>query len=144
MADGQWGGYREPSEPAAVSGPGSLSARTDGSAVNPPPLDRQASPQVVQGQVVPPSGGGGGASPRDAIPGLMDDSNRPDEPVTSGVSVGPGIGPVGAGLVEPVTIDKRELAPMIARLDILANLPSSTAETRRWVRELKGRLGTTN
>ena len=42
MAD-KWGGYRQPTNPAPVSGPGMLSQRTDGGAIDgmTPPANRQ-------------------------------------------------------------------------------------------------------
>lgn len=143
MADGQHGGYRKPSRPAAVSGPGSLSARTDGAPTEMPPLAQASTPSAPE--AAPAQGAAGaGANPRDGIPGLHDPSARPDEPVTAGVAIGPGIGPVGAGLAPPVTIDARELAPLIARLDVLSKLSSVTAETRAWARVVREQLGTKN
>lgn len=110
-------------------------------------------PMASQGDSTPPSpdapGGGGqpaGGSPRDSLPGLGDPSARPDEPVTAGLPVGAGIGPVAAGMVpriDPATVT-REFRPVLARLRTLAKLSSSTAETRAWVREVENRLGTPN
>lgn len=110
----QHGGYRKPTNPAPVSGPGALSRRTDGrpgtaqsmstapdqpygdqtQQMNeqriapmagkpemPPPPDVPATePENVQGQLY--SGGEFGAP-----------TSRPNEPVTSGVPIGPGPGP---------------------------------------------------
>jgi hypothetical protein len=104
------GGYRRPANPAPVSGPGKLSRRTDGG---------PSSKSAVQG-MREMSGGGkygerkaleeaqGGApmagNPVVATPpavssvapaagpvtGLFDPTERPNEPVTSGLPVGPG------------------------------------------------------
>ena len=105
----QQGGYRRPANPAPVSGPGKLSRRTDGG---------PSSKSAVQG-VREMSGGGkygerkaleeaqsgapmaGNQMPTQspvmsAVPsgppvtGLFDPSQRPNEPVTSGLPVGPG------------------------------------------------------
>lgn len=141
MSDGQWGGYREPSNPAAVSGPGALSARTDGSAAGPPPMQSSSTPSGPTGDMMVSSGSG---ASRDSVTPLDAPSSRPDEPVTAGAEIGPGIGPGSAGIRPVVSIDQAELQPIIYRLDVLANLPSSTAQTRAWVRDLKGRLGTRN
>lgn len=99
------GGPRTPKKPAAVSGPGALSQRTDGGAaqpVRPTPAasygDRAAS--IAQQQAAPmrsggaqaPVGGPPGAAPAPG-PGMMDvfrPSDRPTEPLTAGVPVGPG------------------------------------------------------
>lgn len=103
------GGYRRPSNPAPVSGPGKLSRRTDGG---------PSSKSAVQG--VREMSGGGKYGERKALEetqagapmqgnpvqaqapamaamppgppaaGLFDPTQRPNEPVTSGLPVGPG------------------------------------------------------
>ncbi|HEY7821626.1 MAG TPA: hypothetical protein VIG24_02270, partial [Acidimicrobiia bacterium] len=93
------GGYRQPSSPAAVSGPGSLSARTDGG-----PGDSRMgqglpygqNQQVNQLQGAAPmqsQGGNGGGQPQpqggnrqSAFAG----TDRMDEPMTAGIDMGPG------------------------------------------------------
>jgi hypothetical protein len=97
------GGYQAPAHPAAVSGPGSLSQRTDSAPKmnmtglpygdNAELATQQAgapmartTPQSTGGG--PPAAGGGGPS----ILGLDAPSARPDEPVTAGVDIGPGPG----------------------------------------------------
>jgi hypothetical protein len=106
------GGPRTPSKPAAVSGPGALSQRTDGGAaqpVRPTPAahygDRAAS--VAQQQAAPMRAGGtatpspmsppaaGGLSPTPAPapaarPDAFGPTLRPGEPLTAGVPAGPG------------------------------------------------------
>jgi hypothetical protein len=108
----QQGGYRRPANPAPVSGPGKLSRRTDGG---------PSSKSAVQG-MREMSGGGkygerkalqetqagapmaGNPMPTQspvmaAVPsgppvaGLFDPSQRPNEPVTAGLPVGPGRSP---------------------------------------------------
>lgn len=99
MARGRRGGYRRPGSPAAVSGPGALSQRTDGGpggleysglgygenkAVN----DLAASAPMGQpssGAPAPAQGGGPRLSP-DGIFGMTD---RPGEPITAGVGSAP-------------------------------------------------------
>jgi hypothetical protein len=109
MADGH-GGYRPPANPAPVSGPGAHSARTDGQAISTAPgqdygaakqqaLAQQTQPMAAapqmppapdvpdpsgqtQGQVAPQYSGGEFGAP----------SQRPNEPVTHGVDIGPGGG----------------------------------------------------
>ena len=110
---GQHGGYRRPEHPAPTSGPGALSRRTDGHQ----PIrvqndqeygDRKA--QIAQQQAAPlpqqqmapaadiPSGGT--AQPYSGVP-FGAGSQRPEEPITHGVDIGPGGGPevlgIGAG-----------------------------------------------
>ena len=103
----QQGGYRRPSSPAPVSGPGALSRRTDGqgarymsggqygegqelmelqtaapmSKAAPQPRARQPRPAreiVSEGMGVTP---------------LFAPTERPDEPITAGAPFGPGPGP---------------------------------------------------
>lgn len=104
MANGH-GGYRKPNNPAPVSGPGKLSRRTDGGpgqklmpltdqayGAREDSLQQQRSAPMSQQNSIPsmdvPSGAGGpGAIAGDAP------SQRPHEPITTGVDIGPGAGP---------------------------------------------------
>lgn len=102
MARGR-GGYQRPSKPAAASGPGSLSKRTDGRQPVRAPAggsygDRKELEDAQRAQPLPaeggppgsgPAGGGGrgGGIPPDGIFGA---TGRPDEPMTAGVPFGPG------------------------------------------------------
>lgn len=99
MANGH-GGYRKPNNPAPVSGPGSLSRRTDGG------------PQQVAADLPDAKYGEGGqfaeiqaGAPMAATPGaedmapvepptpLTEPTQRPNEPISWGASFGPGPGP---------------------------------------------------
>ena len=99
------GGYQAPSRPAAVSGPGSLSQRTDSAPKFRYPdaaYGENSELQTQQGgapmaRTAPPkaSGKSGGSTPTAGPPNLVgigDPSQRPDEPVTAGVDIGPGPG----------------------------------------------------
>ena len=106
------GGPRQPGNPAAVSGPGALSARTDGPIRQPKPATqtspsgqtygaRVAQDRLRQGAPITQQPGPGqptgqpaqnGQAPiaggiRDA---LFAPTARPGEPITSGVPIGPG------------------------------------------------------
>ena len=112
MARGR-GGYRRPASPAPVSGPGALSQRTDGGPGQPVRVapggdygdrselvaQQKAAPLAATGGVVqaPPVGG----SPRPG--GVFGPTERPGEPVTAGVDMGPGPGapPTPAALLPP-------------------------------------------
>lgn len=112
MAD--HGGYRQPSKPAPVSGPGAHSRRTDGgpghhsqvlsTAPDQPygeqkaQLDAQRAAPMGGATPMPAAaaaGGGGQAAPT-GVPFQGGDfagpSQRPDEAVTHGVPIGPGAG----------------------------------------------------
>jgi len=98
MANGQ-GGDRQPSNPAPVSGPGALSKRTDGGAVEgmtqPPKYMaglgygkggnmEQQTGAPIQGNDIP-------ATPTPIV-SLSQPSMRPKEPITAGIDMGPGPG----------------------------------------------------
>lgn len=121
MANGH-GGYRKPENPAPVSGPGSLSRRTDGGPqqVNADLPDarygEQQEFQEIQAgapmAAAPPidgmgSGGGGGSPMPPPIP-LSEPTARPDEPISWGASFGPGPG--------PSRVRARRLSDTLARL----------------------------
>jgi hypothetical protein len=90
------GGYRKPANPAMVSGPGELSARTDGGPGQPQmpvsglPYGQNQAVNQMQGAAPMMDTSDTGAPP--IIP-LHAPSQRPGEPVTAGVPVGPGPGP---------------------------------------------------
>ena len=98
------GGYRRPSEPAPVSGPGKLSRRTDGGPMQGPKVapggkygERKAS---MEAQSAAPMAGSQApnkidipAPVRPPVVPLTAPSERPDEPITSGSPFGPGVGP---------------------------------------------------
>lgn len=99
------GGYRRPSSPAPVSGPGALSQRTDGQGARymsggeygegQEMMDLQTSAPMAKTETrmprarasraaAPAAGGGGQVTP------LFAPSDRPDEPITAGMPFGPG------------------------------------------------------
>lgn len=107
MAEGH-GGYRRPTNPAPVSGPGAMSQRTDGQGAQ-----YMAGGQYGEGQEMmdlqtsaPMSKAPAAAPPRPSSPGargampagpgvtpLFAPTQRPDEPITAGAPFGPGPGP---------------------------------------------------
>lgn len=100
------GGYRRPSQPAPVSGPGKLSRRTDGGPMQGPKVapggkygERKA---AMEQQSAAPMAGSQAPNkismpaPRPAmgpIVPLTAPTQRPDEPITAGSPFGPGAGP---------------------------------------------------
>jgi len=104
------GGYRRPANPAPVSGPGKLSRRTDGGPSSKSAVqgmremsgggkygERKA---LQEAQAGAPMAGNPVSVTTPAVPsvaptagpvtGLFDPSQRPNEPVTAGLPVGPG------------------------------------------------------
>lgn len=68
-------------------------------------------------------------------------TQSPGEPVTAGSPLGAGIGPQAAGILDDKQATLEQLAPLLPSLELAANLPGATAETRAFVRALKARLG---
>lgn len=112
MANGH-GGDRVPERPAAASGPGALSQRTDGQAARyvknleygegKKLLDTQnAAPMAEAPDASAAAAAAGKAAKRAASepPLMAEPTMRPDEPVTAGSPLGPGPGPP-----EPPRID---------------------------------------
>lgn len=108
----QHGGYRKPANPAPVSGPGRMSARTDGGpgakqnaadmtggpygeSIDLAQLQSQA-PMAASGVVKPGTSQpllGSTPSPVEAPFDLNAASTAPDEPLSAGAPYGPGPGP---------------------------------------------------
>lgn len=154
MANGH-GGYRRPANPAPVSGPGALSKRTDGrQPVRPMPNakygESAAFEQAQAGAPMSgdigggmPSGGGAamGPDPSTLVP-LNAESQFPDQPVTAGLSGGPGGGPMVPNRPSPLTPEQRDrLRSYLPALVLLASRDDSDANTRQLVRQLRGELG---
>lgn len=140
MAENGHGGQRTPAHPAAVSGPGALSARTDGGPTSQPPMVATGGPYGSRSQMLdiqsgaPMAGGGGSLPPLDAP------TARPGEPVTAGADAGLGVGMQAAGIQTDAEITDEQLRPLLRSLELVANLPGSNPETRSFVRNLKARL----
>ena len=96
------GGYQPPANPAPASGPGSLSRRTDGQVQAVPTglpygdasalqSQESAAPMSASPNVpVPPPSTMAQAQPQ--MPAFNRPTERPDEPITQGVDIGPGDG----------------------------------------------------
>ena len=137
MANGH-GGYRRPTSPAPVSGPGALSQRTDGGPGQPVRDDlsnaaygeekafremQQGAPLAESGAPVDPSG----------IVPLSAPSQHPDMPVTSGAVV-PG------GPQEPSEHDVLRLRSYFGVMKVLASRPEASEATKQLVRQLESRM----
>jgi hypothetical protein len=101
------GGYRKPANPAAVSGPGSLSRRTDGGPIQGAKeipgggkygerkelADLQSGAQMKGNPVPNVSSPSVPSAPPQQLTNLFAPTERPDEPITAGASFGPGYTP---------------------------------------------------
>ena len=91
------GGYRAPSNPAPVSGPGALSQRTDGGPTQPAKyisgLPYGQGQQTYSNQVAAPMAGNSFLNEPMQMPTeLMAPTQRPNEPITAGIDIGEGPG----------------------------------------------------
>jgi hypothetical protein len=92
------GGYQQPTNPAPVSGPGALSQRTDGGAIEgmtQPVKEYTGLPYGENKSVNDLQGASSMAGDpfKSPLLDLMAPSVRPDEPITAGLTGGPGGGP---------------------------------------------------
>ncbi len=104
------GGYRKPANPAPVSGPGKMSRRTDG---NQPVMEmaggkygegkalremQQGAPMAQSQQGMPtPSAAQQAQAPAQKMTGLFEPTQRPEEPITAGMPIGPGPNSIAGG-----------------------------------------------
>lgn len=145
------GGYRRPSKPAPVSGPGKYSRRTDGQPIRSLSdadygeqqtfRDIQASAPMASA----PRASGGGGSSMDmlaGITGLDASSAMPGQPVTAGAALGEGPGLDALGLPDVSTpvaqnrADAKALARYLPALISIATSESATPSFKRFVREV--------
>lgn len=152
MADGH-GGYRKPEKPAAVSGPGKYSARTDGQPGTQPVRAlpdagygeqadftglQQAAPLASsQGMPAPSQAqpGGGAGQPGPAPVPLTAPEQYPDRPITHGLDVGEGAGSDILGTAQQrKTQEAAKLADYLPMLLPHARNPASSESYRMMVR----------
>lgn len=153
----QQGGYRKPTNPAPVSGPGSLSQRTDGGPGQPirdvPAAnygDRQEMHSIQGGAtmaqdgmpsgspVLPPNGPAQPSAPVTPMTpptALTDPTQRPDEPVTAGVNAGPG---PGAPPQPSANQDAQRLLKYLPAIMQQAESPDSGRQIKMLAQYLRG------
>lgn len=98
----QQGGYRKPENPAPMSGPGALSQRTDGGPAQgakyisglpygqgQATYDQQTAAPMAAASPMPSAPA---AAPMQMPTPLMAPTGRPNEPITSGIDLGDGVG----------------------------------------------------
>ena len=141
------GGYRQPSNPAPVSGPGAHSARTDrGPKQHQVTGGSYGSSQEFQAQqaaspLAPQPGAPGGTAPVDplaALVGLGAPSQMPDVPITDGAAAGAGVGPEALGLrtPDPARAEAHELGKYLPVMIEIADSDGATPAFRKYVREV--------
>lgn len=147
-SDAGHGGYRQPANPAPVSGPGAHSARTDrgpkqyditgGSYGSSQEFQQQQSAAPLSA----PSGSPGGqAQPMPALTPMGAPSQNLGEPVTAGANAGAGPDAMQAGIETQRDEELRQkLGPALPALMRMADSPYSTTAFREQVRQLIARI----
>lgn len=142
-----WGGARTPSAPAAVSGPGALSARTDGGILNPGEPEYGERQALENLRSAATTAGGGRVSapaaapvdPLASIVGLGAPSSDPTMPVTAGADAGDGPDSSILGLPQSSgdekRADARALGPAMQALIAASQQGDASPSFRRLVRE---------
>jgi hypothetical protein len=147
MANGH-GGYRKPTNPAPVSGPGAHSRRTDGKqpSMDLPDADygEGAAFQDIQSSApLAQTGSTSGASAAGApmlpsgLTGLGAPTTQPDMPVTDGADYGMGAGQEALGL--PPSASKQDaqyLSKYLPTLISIAERDDTPPGTKAWVRNI--------
>lgn len=141
MANGH-GGYRQPANPAPVSGPGALSRRTDGGPGQPVrelPDARYGEAQAFrEAQQAAPLAGAEGTPQRapidtSGIVGLGEPTQHPDMPVTQG-----GVDPTGPQA--PSENDILRFGSYFKVMKVLASRPEASEATKQLVRQLEAHM----
>jgi len=151
MAEGR-GGYRQPSNPAPVSGPGSLSRRTDGQGARymaggdygegQEMMDLQTAAPMAKTEASaarPRARAGRQAAPEAAMPTpLFAPTERPDEPITAGAPFGPGPGPAEAMQMSKPVNNLEVVTKYLPVLRQVATYDGAPDRFRALVRYLEG------
>jgi len=138
------GGYRKPSNPAPVSGPGKLSRRTDGGAGSKQAMKEirtgkyGESKALMEQQQGAPLAGNPAPNPQVKAPvnpvtPLFAPTQRPTEPVTEGMPFGPG------GTTPPTAEFKSPAMKYMSTLEALAVQDDAPASFKAFVRALKAK-----
>jgi hypothetical protein len=132
---------------AGVSGPGKYSVRTDnltmgstsyGEGVETAAIQSGAPLSKTPNQRPMPANEVRAAATQAPVTGLYDPTSRPNEPVTNGADVGPGLGSDSLMMAKPA--DDSEFRMNIegskSVLAYIADLPNTSPETRAAIKEL--------
>lgn len=149
------GGYRKPGKPAAVSGPGAHSARTDGRPKhvelgNAKYGEAKAFDEIQKGAAMAgptqgsPANLSGSSAPVSMPTPIGEASQFPDQPVTAGANGGPGpdMGVLGLPSQASEAEDLRQrYGPLLPYLIRMADSPYASQELRDQVRYLVAQIG---
>ncbi len=119
----QQGGYRKPNNPAPISGPGSLSQRTDGGPTQGAKyisgLPYGQGQETYSNQVAAPMAGN--PIPQNTLENvtpLFAPTNRRDEVITSGVDIGDGPGSIALGRLPNQESTIKDIARSLTQYDV--------------------------
>ena len=135
---------------AGVSGPGKFSKRTDGLSFESTEYgsgvenaaNKAGAPLATTPDVRPTSRSEMGMAPSQITP-LYAPSERPGEPITSGIAMGEGPGPEVLGINAPnidTDSDLQRLVSYLPAFEVMAQSPNSTQAFRNYVRILRANL----
>jgi hypothetical protein len=149
LANGH-GGYRKPTNPAPVSGPGAHSQRTDGQPVmgglgDGSYGDETAMEQIQGGAPMaaapgtpsgPPPGPHPALAAMQGLTPLDAPSQQPGVPVTDGADAGAGAGSTALGMVDPNRADAQYLKKYLPTFVKMANSDDTPPGFKQWVRNV--------
>jgi hypothetical protein len=134
---------------AGPAGPGKFSTRTDGLSFQSPEYGagveqaaiKAGAPLASTPNVRPTSRSEMGMAPSQTpVTSLYAPSERPNEPITSGIPMGEGPGPEALGFSNARQADADIIAKYMPALDAMASAPDSPQSFRIFVRNLQGNL----
>lgn len=136
---------------AGVSGPGKFSKRTDGLSFQSPEYgagventaNKAGAPLATTPDVRGARASDVRAAAQESITPLYAPTQRPEEPITSGIPMGEGPGPEVLGMNQPsvdTDADRQKLLSYLPALEAIAQSPSSSQSFRNYVRLLRANL----
>ena len=136
---------------AGVSGPGKFSKRTDGLSFESTEYgsgvanaaNKAGAPLAKTPDVRGARASDVRAAAQESITPLYAPTQRPEEPITSGIPMGEGPGPEVLGMNQPsadTDADRQKLLSYLPALETIAQSPSSSQSFRNYVRLLRANL----
>ncbi len=138
---------------AGAAGPGKFSVRTDGLSLPSSGYGEGVDTAAIKAGApmakTPDVRGATNTQVRQAAAGaqvtpLYAPTERPDEPITTGVGIGPGAGPEALGMMNQRSEDDTQFRAQIMEylpvLSYISQLPNASPETRKAIRQLRDSL----
>jgi hypothetical protein len=136
------GGYRKPGNPAPISGPGALSQRTDGSPTQSATYmsGMPYGQNTMEQQTAAPMAGRPEMPKMEMPTPLMAATTRPNEPITSGIDSGAGVGSDALMMNQIKQDDQDIVAKYLPSLSSMASMQDTPQSFRAFVSFLQGSL----